>query len=84
MMDKPHGRRHDAFTDYHQRIQMGDDSHGYDAEAVSSLTRFITKDACIGLHNQIRASVHQRLIRLILNYCPCPLHRSMEILITLP
>ena len=36
MMEKPSGRRHDAFTDYHQRILMGDDSHGYDAEAVSS------------------------------------------------
>ena len=35
MMEKPGGRRHDAFTDYHQRIQMGDEVHGYDAEAVS-------------------------------------------------
>ena len=35
MMEKPQGRRHDAFTDYHQRIQMGDEVHGYDAEAVS-------------------------------------------------
>ena len=35
MMEKPQGRRHDALTDYHQRIQMGDDVHGFDAEAVS-------------------------------------------------
>ena len=35
MMEKPGGRRHDAFTDYHQRIQMGDEVHGYEAEAVS-------------------------------------------------
>ncbi len=34
MMEKPGGRRHDAFTDYHQRIQMGDEVHGYEAEAV--------------------------------------------------
>ena len=36
MMEKPQGRRHDALTDYHQRIQMGDDVHGFDAEAVSA------------------------------------------------
>ncbi len=36
MMEKPGGRRHDAFTDYHQRIQMGDEVHGYEAEAVSA------------------------------------------------
>lgn len=41
MMEKPGGRRHDAFTDYHQRIQMGDEVHGFDAEAVSPC--FITK-----------------------------------------
>lgn len=35
MMEKPSGRRHDAFTDYHQRIQMGDEVHGFEAEAVS-------------------------------------------------
>ena len=33
-MEKPGGRRHDAFTDYHQRIQMGDEVHGFEAEAV--------------------------------------------------
>ncbi len=38
MMEKPSGRRHDAFTDYHQRIQMGDEVHGYEAEAVSTTT----------------------------------------------
>ncbi len=38
MMEKPGGRRHDAFTDYHQRIQMGDEVHGYEAEAVSATT----------------------------------------------
>lgn len=36
MMEKPGGRRHDAFTDYHQRIQMGDEVHGFEAEAVSA------------------------------------------------
>ncbi len=36
MMEKPGGRRHDAFTDYHQRIQMGNEVHGYEAEAVST------------------------------------------------
>ena len=41
MMEKPGGRRHDAFTDYHQRIQMGDEVHGYEAEAVSAKHAFI-------------------------------------------
>ena len=36
MMEKPSGRRHDAFTDWHQRVQMGDEVHGYEAEAVSA------------------------------------------------
>ena len=36
MMEKPGGRRHDAFTDYHQRLQMGDEAHGYEAVAVST------------------------------------------------
>ena len=40
MMEKPSGRRHDAFTDYHQRIQMGDEVHGYEAEAVSAKQTF--------------------------------------------
>lgn len=43
MMEKPHGRRYDAITDYHQRIQMGDEIHGYDVEAVSTFnTSFYT------------------------------------------
>ncbi|DBB18129.1 TPA: hypothetical protein ACH3X3_003106 [Trebouxia sp. C0006] len=39
MMEKPGGRRHDAFTDYHQRIQMGDEVHGYEAEARRGMAR---------------------------------------------
>ncbi|KAL3140862.1 hypothetical protein ABBQ32_005399 [Trebouxia sp. C0010 RCD-2024] len=39
MMEKPKGLRHDAFTDYHQRIQMGDEAHGFDAAAKRGMAR---------------------------------------------
>lgn len=43
MMEKPGGRRYEACTDYHQRIQMGDEVHGYEAEAVSSVNHVFTQ-----------------------------------------
>lgn len=49
-MEKPGGRRYEACTDYHQRIQMGDEVHGYEAEAVSSV------NALTHLHRNFNSS----------------------------
>lgn len=67
-MGKPQGRRHDAFTDYHQRIQMGDEVHGYDAEAVSH------SDFCTALETSRSTATACCIWR-----CPESLHYHQQI-----
>jgi hypothetical protein len=71
MMEKPGGRRHDAFTDYHQRIQMGDEVHGYEAEAVSANNAFrIIYPSCAWHMTAIWKSFLKKLINCLQDKAP--------------
>lgn len=65
MMEKPQGRRYDAITDYHQRIQMGDEVHGYDAEAVS--TWHLTFCVC--------SAIRARDAMVLLSFAKCVIYK---------